>query len=62
VGALHGLAPAPDGRRVLVGWGAADQWLLVPTTATGRTTRVTGLTKAFGSAAVPVSDAWHSTR
>ena len=33
VGGLTGLAPAPDGRSVLVGWGAADQWLLVPTRA-----------------------------
>jgi hypothetical protein len=61
VGDLHGLAPSPDGRTVLVGWGAADQWLLVPTIAGKRTTRVTGLTRTFGSAAVPVGDAWHST-
>ena len=31
LGGLTGLAPSPDGRNVLVGWGAADQWLLVPT-------------------------------
>jgi hypothetical protein len=61
VGNLLGLAPSPDGRTVLVGWGAADQWLLVPTARGGRTRRVTGLTAAFGSPAVPLGGAWHST-
>ncbi len=58
VGRLYGLAPSPDGRTVLVGWGAADQWLLVPTRAGGRTRRVTGLAAVFGSSAVPVANAW----
>lgn len=62
VGTLYGLAPSPDGRTVLVGWGAADQWLLVPTAHGARTRRVTGLAATFGSAAVPVADAWHSSR
>ena len=62
VGTLYGLAPSPDGRTVLVGWGAADQWLLVPTAPGARTRRVTGLAATFGSAAVPVADAWHSSR
>jgi hypothetical protein len=58
VGGLSGLAPSPDGKTVLVGWGAADQWLLVPTRPGGRATRVTGLAAAFGSAVVPVAGAW----
>lgn len=61
VGTLYGLAPSPDGRTVLVGWGAADQWLLVPTAHGARTRRVTGLAATFGSAAVPVAGAWHSS-
>jgi hypothetical protein len=58
LGALYGLSSSPDGRTVLVGWGAADQWLLVPTRRGGRATRVTGLTGTFGSAVVPVSNGW----
>jgi hypothetical protein len=58
VGDLSGLAPSPDGRNVLVGWGAADQWLLVPLRAGTRARRVTGLAEAFGSTAVPVANAW----
>jgi PQQ-like domain len=61
VGALAGLAPAPDGRSVLVGWGAADEWLLVPTTGRGTTRRVTGLGTRLGAAPIPLVDAWHST-
>jgi hypothetical protein len=61
VGALFGLSPSPDGRTVLVGWGAADQWLLVPTRKGGRATRVTGLTGMFGSAVVPVANGWRAT-
>ena len=60
VAGLTGLAPSPDGRSVLVGWRAADQWLLVPTRAGGRARRVTGLGAAFGSSAIPVANAWAS--
>jgi hypothetical protein len=59
VGTLSGMSPSPDGRSVLVGWGAADQWLLVPV-GRGPTRRLTGLAKRFGSAAAPIGDAWHS--
>ena len=58
VGDLFGLAPSPDGKTVLVGWGAADQWLLVPTLPGSRARRVPGLAEAFGSTAVPVVNAW----
>ncbi len=58
VGDLSGLAPSPDGNTVLVGWGAADQWLLVPTRGNSRARRVTGLVEVFGSAATPVANAW----
>ncbi|MEO9176682.1 MAG: hypothetical protein ABI317_14300 [Gaiellales bacterium] len=62
VGTLSGLAPSPDGRSVLVGWGAADEWLLVPTSGNGTTRRITGLGRALGSSPIPLDDAWHSTR
>jgi hypothetical protein len=58
VGDLSGLAPSPDGKTVLVGWGAADMWLLVPMRAGAGARRVTGLAAAFGSTAVPVANAW----
>ena len=58
VGDLSGLAPSPDGKTVLVGWGAADQWLLVPTQAAARARRVTGVAEVFGSTAMPVANAW----
>jgi hypothetical protein len=61
LGSLYGLSSSPDGRTVVIGWGAADQWLLVPTRRGGRATRVTGLTSTFGSAVVPVSNGWRST-
>jgi hypothetical protein len=57
-GGLYGLAPSPDGKTVLVGWSAADRWLLVQTHAGGGTRRITGLAAAFGSSAVPVANAW----
>jgi hypothetical protein len=58
VGSLSGLAPSPDGRHVLVGWGAADQWLLVPMRAGLRARRFTSIAEAFGSTAIPVANAW----
>ena len=58
IGGLYGLSPSPDGRTVLVGWGEADQWLLVPTRAGGQARRVTGLLGTFGSAVVPVASGW----
>jgi hypothetical protein len=57
VGTLSGMSPSPDGRSVLVGWGAADQWLLVPV-GRGPTRRLTGLAKRFGTPPAPISDAW----
>jgi hypothetical protein len=62
VGTLSGLAPSPDGRSVLVGWGAADEWLLVPTAVQGTTHRVTGLGTLLGASPNPLDDAWHSSR
>jgi hypothetical protein len=61
VGTLSGMSPSPDGRSVLVGWGAADQWLLVPV-GHGPTRRLTGLARRFGTAPAPIVDAWHTPR
>jgi hypothetical protein len=57
-GGLYGLAPSPDGKTILVGWSAADRWLLVPTQSGTGARRITGLAAAFGSSAVPVANAW----
>ena len=34
-GALNGVAPSPDGRRLLLAWPAADQWVFVRTSGGG---------------------------
>ena len=54
VGGLYGLAPSPDGKTVLVGWGAADQLAARPDRGGAGARRITGLAAAFGSSAVPV--------
>jgi Tol biopolymer transport system component len=56
-GALGSLAWAPNGRRLLVRWADADQWLLVSPTATdARITAITGISRRFGPA--PTVQGW----
>jgi hypothetical protein len=50
-GTLGSLAWSPDGRRLLVRWSEADQWLLLsPTTANARITAIGPISKRFGPA------------
>lgn len=46
-GELTGPTWSPDGRRLLVGWPRADQWLFVPVADTGRIRAVSGIAAAF---------------
>jgi dipeptidyl aminopeptidase/acylaminoacyl peptidase len=47
-GRLDGVTWSPDGRRLLVAWRQADQWLFVPTTGRGRLVAVGDLRRRFG--------------
>jgi hypothetical protein len=50
-GTLGSLAWSPDGRRLLVRWSEADQWLLLsPTIASARVTAIGGIARRFGAA------------
>ena len=44
-----GLAVAPNGRRILVGWPRADQWLFIPTRRTNRIEAVGNIRRQFGA-------------
>ena len=48
-GRLTGLAVAPNGRRMLVGWPRADQWLFIPTKRTNRIEAVGNIRRQFGT-------------
>ena len=56
-GTLRSLAWSPNGRRLLVRWSEADQWLLLsPTAANARVTAIAGISRRFGSA--PAVQGW----
>lgn len=56
-GTLGSLAWSPDGRRLLVRWSEADQWLLLsPTTANARITAIGAISRRFGPA--PTVQGW----
>jgi Tol biopolymer transport system component len=59
-GTLRSLAWSPDGRRLLVRWAQADQWLLLSPTANARITAVAGISRRFGSA--PTVQSWCCAR
>jgi WD40 repeat protein len=60
-GTLRSLAWSPDGRRLLVRWADADQWLLLsPTTADARITAIGGISRRFGAA--PTVQSWCCAR
>lgn len=56
-GTLRSLAWSPDGRRLLVRWGEADQWLLLsPNAANTPITAIGSISRRFG--APPTVQAW----
>lgn len=62
-GRLSGLAFAPDGSRVLVGWPDADQWLFIPADGRGRVRAIGGISGEFSpgeppGAPFPRIDGW----
>jgi WD40 repeat protein len=60
-GTLGSLAWSPDGRRLLVRWSEADQWLLVsPTSASAQVTAIGAISRRFGTA--PTVQAWCCSR
>lgn len=46
-GELTGPTWSPDGRRLLIGWPRADQWLFVPADSRGRIRAIAGISSAF---------------
>jgi hypothetical protein len=60
-GTLGSLAWSPDGRRLLVRWSEADQWLLLsPTAASARVTAIGAISRRFGPA--PTVQDWCCSR
>ena len=56
-GTLRSLAWSPDGRRLLVRWADADQWLLLsPNAANPRITAIGSISRRFG--APPTVQGW----
>lgn len=65
-GRLSGLTWSPSGRRLLIGWPEADEWLFIPT-GPGRIRAVSGIGQAFRPGAnapspMPVVDGWCCAR
>ena len=58
-GVLDSVAWSPDGRRLLVGWRDADEWLFLPAGGRGRRAAVAPLGRRFGGA--PVVRGWCCT-
>jgi Tol biopolymer transport system component len=55
-GRLRSLAWSPDGRRLLVRWSEADQWLLLSPAAPRRITAIGAIARRFGPA--PAVEGW----
>ena len=52
-GRFDRIAWSPDGRWLVLSWESADQWLFIRSAAVRKVTPVSGITDAFGPAAVP---------
>jgi hypothetical protein len=59
-GTLRSLTWSPDGRRLLVRWAEADQWLLLSPTTNARITAIAGISRRFG--APPTVQGWCCAR
>lgn len=57
-GRLAGLAWSPDGRWLLVGWPAADQWVFVRTTGGQRIRAVSNISRQLRSRTFPRIEGW----
>lgn len=61
-GRLAGLAWSPDGRWLLVGWPAADQWVFVRAAGASRIVAVSNVSEQFRSQAFPRVEGWCCAR
>jgi hypothetical protein len=52
-GRFNRIAWSPDGRWIVLSWASADQWLFIRSAAVRKVIPVSGITDAFGPAAVP---------
>jgi hypothetical protein len=52
-GRFNRIAWSPDGRWIVLSWASADQWLFIRSAAVRKVIPVSGITEAFGPAAVP---------
>ena len=52
-GRFDRIAWSPDGRWILLSWASADQWLFIRSAAVRKVVPVSGISDAFGPAAVP---------
>ena len=57
-GRLEGLAWSPDGRYLLAGWPAADEWLFVPADGSADVVARAGVTEELGGSGFPRIEAW----
>lgn len=57
-GRLAGLAWSPDGRWLLVGWPAADQWVFVSAAGASRIVAVSNVSEQFRSQGFPRVEGW----
>lgn len=62
-GLLSSFDWSPDGRRLLIAWPDADQWVFIPAEGRGRVRAIGGISREFapggtGSAVFPLIDGW----
>jgi WD40-like Beta Propeller Repeat len=57
-GRLTGPTWSPDGRWLLIGWPAADQWLFIDTLHPRRAVAFDGISEQFGGGGFPRVSGW----